>query len=216
MATETGVEIQSTDIPKEAQVSSTYSFKRDLDELVQMGDKLGEYILGDALYMPVSGGFFRGSSTPQLTTGAFLLRRRRLSLLRDALDAAAQARLDATIAQHDEIQREWRLHYEKKLGQEVNSRLKMMVAFFRECSESPRDCAAAYPVEAMRRTIVQEIMLAMDEFAYDTRELSPKIQHCDAGLRRHLKAGEFIWSAKLELVYPRAIFWWLYARPQAG
>ena len=54
-------------------MSSNYSLKRDLEELAQMGDKLHEYILGDALYMPVSGGFFRGSSTPQLTTGAFLL-----------------------------------------------------------------------------------------------------------------------------------------------
>ncbi len=197
-------------------MSSNYTIKRDLEELVQMGDKLREYILSDALYMPVSGGFFRGGGTPQLTTGAFLLRRRRLSLLRDALDAAAQARLDATIAQHDGIQREWTLHYEKKLQQEVNSRLKMMVAFFRECSESPRDCAAAYPVEAMRRTIVQEIMLAMDEFAYDRRELLPKIQHCDAGLRRYLRPSAFIWAPQLEPVYPRAIFWWLYAGPEAG
>ena len=45
-------------------MSSNFSLKRDLEELAQMGDKLHEYILGDALYMPVSGGFFRGSSTP--------------------------------------------------------------------------------------------------------------------------------------------------------
>ena len=196
-------------------MSFNYSLKRDLEELAQMGDKLHEYILGDALYMPVSGGFFRSSSTPQLTTGAFLLRRR-LSQLRDELDAAAQAQLDATLAQHDDIQREWRMHYEKKLQQEVDSRLKTMVAFFRECSESPRDCAAAYPVEAMRRTIVQEIMLAMDEFGYDKRELLPKVPHCDSGLRRYFRSGEFIWSSPLEPVYPREIFWWLYGTPAAN
>ncbi len=214
MATETGVEIQSILIAKEVRVSSNYSFKRDLNELVQMGDKLGEYILGDALYMPVSGGFFRAGGTPQLTTGAFLLRRRRLTLLRDELDARQRALLDATLKQHDDTQHEWTLHYEKKLQQEVNSRLKMMVAFFRECSESPRDCAAAYPVEAMRRTIVQEIMLAMDEFDYDQREFSPKVQHCDAGLRRYLRSSAFIWAPQLEPIYPRAIFWWLYAGPE--
>ena len=196
-------------------MSSNYSLKRDLQELAQMGDKLHEYILGDALYMPVSGGFFRGSSTPQLTTGAFLLRRRRLSQLRDELDAAAQAQLDATLAQHDDIQREWRMHYEKKLQQEVDSRLKMMVAFFRECSESPRDCAAAYPVEAMRRTIVQEILLAMDEFDFDKSEFFPKVRHCDSGLRRYFRSGEFIWSSQLEPVYPREVFWWLYGAPTA-
>lgn len=197
-------------------MSLNYSLKRDLEELVQMGDKLQEYILSDALYMPVSGGFFGSSSTPQLTTGAFLLRRRRLSLLRDDLDARQRSLLDATLKQHDDTQREWRLHYEKKLQQEVNSRLQMMAAFFRECSESPRDCAAAYPVEAMRRTIVQEIVLAMDEFDYDKRELLSKLGHCDAGLRRYLQLSAFIWAPQLELVYPRAIFWWLYAGPEAG
>ena len=196
-------------------MSSNYSLKRDLEELAQMGDKLHEYILGDALYMPIRGGFFRGSSTPQLTIGAFLLRRRRLSQLRDELNAAAQAQLDATLAQHDNIQREWRMHYEKKLQQEVDSRLKMMVAFFRECSESPRDCAAAYPVEAMRRTIVQEILLAMDGFGYDRRELLPNVRHCDSGLRRYFRSDEFIWSSQLEPVYPREIFWWLYGAPVA-
>ncbi|MCY4021254.1 MAG: hypothetical protein OXG39_17745 [Chloroflexi bacterium] len=197
-------------------MSSNYAIKRDLEELVQMSDKLHEYMLSDALYMPVSGGFFRGSSTPQLTTGAFLLRRRRLSRLRESLDAGQRALLDATLKQHDDMQREWRLHYEKKLQQEVNSRLKMMVAFFRECSESPRDCAAAYPVEAMRRTIVQEILLAMDEFDYDKSELLPKVQHCDAGLRQYLRPSAFIWAPLLEPLYPRAIFWWLFARPEAG
>ena len=197
-------------------MSSKYSPKRDLEEFAQMGDKLGEYILADALYMPVSGGFFRGSSTPQLTTGAFLLRRRRLSLLRSGLDTAGQARLDQTIAHHDEIQREWRLHYEKKLARETQSRLKLMFAFLRDCSESPRDCAAAYPVEAIRRTIVQEILLAMDEFDYDKVELMPKVGHCDAGLRRFLRPSEFIWSPQLESVYARESFWWLYAMPEEG
>lgn len=198
------------------EMSSNYSIKSDLAELAQMSDKLREYILGAALYMPVSGGYVRGGGTPQLTIGAFLLRRRRLSLLQDELDAKQRGLLDATLKQHDDIQREWRLHYEQKLEQEVHSRLKLMLAFFRECSESPRDCAAAYPVEAMRRTIVQEIMLAMDEFDYDQRELSPKVQHCDAGLRRYLRPTVFIWSPLLEPVYPRAIFWWLYARPEAN
>ena len=197
-------------------MSAKYSAKRDLDELAQMGDKLQEYVLGDALYMPVGGGFFRGSSTPQLTTGAFLLRRRRLSLLKQKLHAAQKAQLEATLAQHDDIQREWRLHYEKKLGREAHSRLKLMAAFFRDCAESPRDCAAAYPVEAMRRTIVQEILLAMDEFDFDKVELTPKVQQSDTALRRYLRRCEFIWSPRLEPCYPREGFWWLYAMPDAG
>ena len=108
------------------------------------------------------------------------------------------------------------MHYEKKLMREAQSRLKLMVAFFRDCSESPRDCAAAYPVEATRRTIVQEILLAMDEFAYVKSELLPKVKHADHALRRYLRMGEFIWAPQLEAVYARCNFWWLYGRPDAG
>ena len=197
-------------------MSSNYSMERDLSELLEMCDKLREYLLGHALYMPIGGGFFRASSTPQLTTGAFLLRRRRLLLLRNDLNQAQQAQLDGALREHDILQREWRLHYEKKLQREIDSRLKMMLAFFRECAESPRECAAAYPVEAMRRTLTQEILLAMDEFAYDSSEAATKVRRTDHALRRYVQAGEFIWSPALEPLYPRETFWWLYGSPAAG
>ncbi len=199
----------------EALVSAKYSLKRDLEELAQMSGRLREYLLGDALYMPVGGGFLRGGGAPQLTIGAILLRRRRITLLRAALEAAGQAKLDAVIAQLDDAQREWTLHYEKKLRQEAGSRLTLLHGFIRDCGERPCDCAAAYPVEAMRRSIMQEILLALDEFAYDQSDILPKLEHCDAGLRVLLKRCDFIWSAELQPVYPRATFWWLYGKPAA-
>ena len=175
-------------------MSSRYSLARDLDEFERMVERLGDYLLGDAMYLPVGGGFFRGASTPQLTLGALLLRRRRLSHLRAKLKRADGFRLDDALARHDKLQREWTLHYEKKLQREVPMRLKVMAGFFRECSENPRDCAGAYPIEALRRTIVQEILISMDEFGYDKREVAAAIRPADQALRRILRAGEFIWS----------------------
>ena len=151
-----------------------------------------------------------------MTIGALLLRRRRLSQLRAKLKRRDGFRLDAALAQHDELQREWRLHYEKKLKREVPSRLKVMAGFFRECSENPRDCAGAYPVEALRRTIVQEILTAMGEFGYEKSDMAASVRPADQALRRILHAGDFIWSPQLEAVYARASFWWLYASPDAG
>lgn len=194
-------------------MSSRYSLARDLDELEQMVERLGDYLLGDAMYLSIGGGFFRGSSTPQMTIGALLLRRRRLSHLRAKLKRADGIRLDAALAQHADLQREWTLHYEKKLRREVPMRLKVMAGFFRECSENPRDCGGAYPVEALRRTIVQEILLALDEFGYEKRDAAAAPRPADQALRRLLHAGEFIWAPPLEAVYPRATFWWLYGRP---
>ena len=178
-----------------------------------MVERLGDYLLGDAMYLPVGGGFFRGSSTPQMTIGALLLRRRRLTWLRAKLKRADGIRLDAALAQHEDLQREWTLHYEQKLQREVPIRLKGMAGFFRECSENPRDCSGAYPVEAQRRTIVQEILFAMTEFGYDKRKFTTAVRPADQALRRLLHVGEFIWSPLLEAVYPKAAFWWLYGSP---
>lgn len=197
-------------------MSSRYALERDLDEFEQMVERLGDYLLGDAMYLPVGGGFFRGSSTPQMTVGALLLRRRRLTHLRARLKRKNGLRLDNALAQHDNLQREWTLHYEKKLQREVPMRLKVMAGFSRECSENPRDCAGAYPIEALRRTIVQEILMAMDEFGYDKRDARAALRPADQALRRLLQAGDFIWSPILEEVYPKAVFWWLYGSPEAG
>ena len=197
-------------------MSSCYSLARDLDEFEQMVERLEDYLLGDAMYLPLGGGFFRGSSTPQMTLGALLLRRRRLRHLRAKLKRADAVRLDAALAQHGRLQQEWTLHYDKKLRQEVPLRLRVMAGFFRECSENPRDCASAYPVEALRRSIIQEIMLAMAEFGYDKGDLSAAVRPADQALRRILRAGEFIWSPVLEEVYPRTMFWWLYGSPDSS
>jgi len=195
-------------------MSSRYSLKRDLDELERMVVRLSDYLLGNEMYLSIGGGAFRGLSAPQLTIGALLLRRRRLSHLRAKLKRAHGHRLDAALAQHGDLQREWTLHYEKKLQREVPMRLKVMAGFFRECSENPRDCGGAYPVEALRRTIVQEILLALDEFGYEKRDAAVALRPADQALRRLLHAGDFIWSPPLEAVYPRAVFWWLYGKPE--
>ena len=195
-------------------MSTKFDLERDLTQLERMTENLTDYLLGAALYMPV-GGYFRASTMPQLTLGALLLRRRRLLELRSSLKRSQAARLDAALRLHDTAQADWTVHYEKKLKQEAPARLKLMRAFFADCRESPRDCAAAYPVEALRRTLVQEILLATDEFGYDGGELAAPVQQTDLALRRFLHAGDFIWSPRLEPVYPRDGFWWLYGSPAA-
>ena len=42
-------------------MSARYSRERDVDELEQMVERLGDYLLGDAMYLPIGGGSFRGS-----------------------------------------------------------------------------------------------------------------------------------------------------------
>ena len=94
-------------------------------------------------------------------------------------------------------------------------RLKLMASFFRECADNPRDCVGAYPIEALRRAIVGEILMAMAEYDYERREAAAAAQYADRSLRQLLHACDFIWSPMLEPVYPRETFWWLYGSPAA-
>ncbi len=194
-------------------MSRELSLQRDLAELEHMVERLADYVLGDRLYLPLAAGYSRRSTAPQLTIGALLLRRRRLLRLRPSLNPKQQGRLDSALARHDAVQSEWTLHYENKLKQEVPARLTQMRGFFRDCQENPTGCAAAYPAEALRRTIAQEILLAMDEFDYDKGELMSGIERTDIALRRLLYADAFLWSVTLKPVYPPSVFWWLYSRP---
>ncbi len=194
-------------------MSRDYSLARDLAELEQMTERLGDYVLGDKLYLPLSAAYSRRSRLPQLSAGALLLRRRRLMRLRWSLSDSQQSRLSKALRRHDVVQREWTLHYENKLKGEAPARLKQMRAFFRDCQENPSGCASAYPPEALRRTMAAEILLAMDAFGYDKRELLPGVEQTDLALRRLLHAGEFIWSPLLAPAYPRDDFWWLYGSP---
>lgn len=193
-----------------------FSIEQDLKEIAKMGDALEKYIPSDELYMSVGGGFFSASSMPQLTTGAFLLRSRRLSHFRDDMTGVQQATLDKAIAQHDAVRKEWGVHYEKKVIREGLSRLKSMNEFFRECRDSMKLCANAYPTEALRRTIVQELLIAMDDYGYDNQEVVTQSHTTDGELRRWITADEFIWDDKLQSVYSRNTFWWLYGQPDAG
>jgi hypothetical protein len=197
-------------------MSKSYAIDRDLQELAKMGDALAKYIPSDTLYMSVSGGFFSASTMPQLTIGAFLMRARRLTHLCQQLTPTQQATLDHAIAQHDDVRKEWAVHYEKKAVREGLSRLKSMTEFFRECRDSLKLCANSYGTEALRRTIVQELLIAMSDYGYDTSEIIAQTRTTDGELRRWITESGFFWDSQLQAIYPRDTFWWLYGQPDAG
>lgn len=191
-------------------MSNPYSIDRDLKELAKMSDTIGRYVLSDDLYLSVGGMF---GNFPQMTFGAVLLRIRRLNHFRSELSSVQSATLDKAIAQYDEVRSEWTVHYEKKMNSEVVSRLKSMDEFFRECQESARACQSGYPVEALRRTIVQEVIIALKADALDTHAAITACHRIDSPLRRWVIPGDFIWAESLAPVYPRDTFWWLYGQP---
>ena len=102
-----------------------YSIDNDLKEAQRMIEALEPYVYQDQLYMPISGGGIF-SPMPALTIGAVLLRLRRLDALRGPMTDNQQTTLDALLDQNRKVWNEWRVHYEKKLAEEANSRLKLL------------------------------------------------------------------------------------------
>lgn len=188
------------------------NLERDLKEAADMAAGLADYLRGDQVYGSV-GGMFGSGTQPALTIGALLLRLRRLRALSDSLTDGQRQQLTTVETQHEAIQREWSVHYEEKLLREANSRLDAMRAYFEECSQSPRQCANSYLPEALRRTIVQELVIAMDALNVASEDLNRKARDTDGKLRRYVQASDFVWAQEFVPVYPRADFWWLYMRP---
>lgn len=188
-------------------MEQTYSIERDLNEAEAMAEALTPYIYEDELYGKA------GLNMPSLTVGALLLRLRRLSLLQSTMTAAQQGKLMNVEARHTAVRHEWRQHYEKKLTWEAESRLKAMQPYFEECRDNPRLCASAYLPEALRRTIVQDILAALYDLNIPYTALERQAKRTDTLLHGIVQPGDFVWDAQLQAAYPAETYWWLYHRP---
>lgn len=177
-----------------------------------------ERLTGD-LY---GGAFSRQSRVkPQLALGEFLLRRRRLLHLlprQVEADAAAQsarlqAQLDKIIERQETVQREWAVHYQRKLREELAWRGRRMQAFLREQREEG-GALAGFAAEARRRTLAQELWREQSARGHeeDAQESRRMLAEIDGELRPLTSPAPFAWDASLAPVYPAEEFWWLYAK----
>lgn len=193
-------------------MSSHYNLDRDLKEAKQMADGLEAYLRGNEVYGTPASGMF-GGDAPALTVGALVMRLRRLAALTDQMSERQRQELAKAQEIHRNLQREWAVHYEQKVVKEANSRLDAIRTFFEECSDHPRNCAAIYKPEALRRTIVQELSRVMEDQKIFSAEFDKKRRETDVTLRGFVRPAAFLWSAMLQDVYPADEFWWLYHAP---
>ena len=191
---------------------ATYSIDRDLEEAKAIADHLIPYVYGDQLYGSISGMFGSGNA-PSLTIGGLLLRLHRLHALEGQMNEAQKAKLSAIDAQNESARKEWTIHYNEKLVQESNSRLKMIERYFSDCDDEPRTCANNYIPEANRRTIVEDIANALARYNEPTADLTSAMRRIDSKLRRYAQPSDFVWATALQAAYPQDEYWWLYARP---
>lgn len=193
----------------------SYDIASDLSILEKMVSSFESYLKGGELYGNIGGGFLTGGTSPQLTVGAVVMRLRRLDVLSDELTDEQRSKLADLQARHMEIRNDVAERYLAKVEREANSRLDAMRHFFEECRENRANCPRIYNPEVLRRTVVQELFLAMDAANIASQELDDKAKKTDLMLRSFLEEAEFVWDDKLAPAYPKGVFWWMYMSPPA-
>ena len=162
--------------------------------------ELGEYLLSNELYWPVSA---RGYDLPRMTIGSLLLAKTRLETL--------GVRIEALVAKLDAVRSKWQVAWETKAGREFRSRFGLWSNYLADYRHNPENNVDAYPHEVRYRVMLQ---LLLDELTAPPPENEGLIQ-LDSVLRTSLSPGEFIWDVDLQSGFPREVYWYLYGKLKA-
>jgi len=181
-----------------------FDLDRDLRALATMASNLTPYLYEDEMYGYLSGDL------PNLTLGGLLLRLYRLGHLENLLDADQQTMLQDSRINFEAECAKWAVHYETKLQQELHARVDAFDQFLNECGDDLPSCAANYPVQAEKRTIIEHLNDELVELEARPEEIENRLRHIDQKLRRLLVESDFISDERLEAVYPKGRFWWMY------
>lgn len=183
-----------------------YSIDLDLKEVKAMVDLLVPYIYENDLYGKIN------IDSARLTPGSILLRLRRLAAMRDQMTSSQAAQFDKINTKNEAVLKEWNVAYGKKMLREIESRLRDLQTYLGECKDDPKLCANAYNPEALRRTLIAELLAALPQDV-DSTEIKTTVKSIDSGLRRYIREAPFFWDAALQPIYPPETYWWLYGRP---
>ena len=183
----------------------------DLAVLEAFAAELEEYIVKDELYRTVRVHLPAGDQMIQMSGGDLLTRIFRLSAERDRLTPEQQVRFDAARGAAEKIIYSLRTRFHQRLQREVKARLDSLNWFLDECSSDPARCRGEYPFEIRNR---QRIDAIVGELGTDlSAELKNQISRIDERIRMIVRPGNFAWDARLEPVFPRTRFWYLYVSP---
>jgi hypothetical protein len=147
----------------------------------------------------------------QMSGGDLLTRIFRLAAERERLTPEQQARFDAARSSAEKTIYSLRTRFHQRLQREVKARLDSLNWFLDECASEPARCRGEYPFEIRNR---QRIDAILGELGTDLApELKSQLNRMDDRIRMMVKPGNFAWDQRLEPVFPRTRFWYLYVSP---
>lgn len=186
--------------------SLAFDLDRDVRILSAMASNLTPYLYEDEMY-----GYLAGD-LPRLTLGGLLMRLYRLSRLEQYLDAEQGSQVKDAQLNFEAERAAWAVHYEKKLGHELVVRQNAFDQYLKECGEDMQVCASNYPGQAEKRTMIEHLRIEAHEHDIWSEELEGRLKELDQRLRRFIVEDHFVFTdPRLQDVYAREQFWWLYS-----
>ncbi|PJF44614.1 MAG: hypothetical protein CUN55_03040 [Phototrophicales bacterium] len=186
---------------------TSYDLQGDLKIFLAMVDHLVPYVYEKELFGQISNRY------PKLTLGGVLMRRHRISALRDELAPEQSLAFEEAVQKLETLRYEWLSHYQDKLLQEFHSRINSLVYFVEDCEVSWNSCDANWPNEAEKRTLVAHVVEEAQSLNIFDTEHRAVLTKLDQKLRRFFRESAFLWDERLKAAYPFPQYWWLYGRP---
>jgi hypothetical protein len=183
----------------------------DLAVLEAFAAEVEEYIIKDELYRTVRVHLPTGDQMIQMSGGDLLTRIFRLSAERDRMTPEQQERFDAARSAAEKSIYSLRTRFHQRLQREVKARLDSLDWFLDECASEPARCRGEYPFEIRNRQRIDAILTELGTAL--SPELKNRINRVDDRIRMMVKPGSFAWDSRLEPVFPRTRFWYLYVTP---
>jgi hypothetical protein len=182
--------------------------KQDLKILEAMVASMADYLMSEVTFWSLGQPLM-----PQLTLGGYLLRERRLLLLRHLLSAEDQVRLDTAVARFKQALDDRTVRFETKAHQEMPARIRQWREHLRDIREGQYASNYATIVEGRAMLAAFIDYLGASPFQLDPT-IPQRLAALDQELRNRWQAGPFIWPDGWQPAYPEAEYWWLYGKPR--
>ncbi|MCB0107556.1 MAG: hypothetical protein KDE53_16660 [Caldilineaceae bacterium] len=183
----------------------------DLAVVRAMVEELETYLLADQLYRTITVSFADGPQNLQMTGADLLTRLRRLRGHWEQLSADEQHELTTLQTKTDAILRRWHGQFQQRLRREIKARLDSLQWFLEDCTTETQRCHIEFPFEMRNRQRIDEALAMLD--APLNEPLQQRLQAIDAQIRRLAPPAPFLWDERLQPIFPKDPYWYLYRRP---
>lgn len=184
----------------------------DLALAQAMAEELEDYLVKDDLFRQMTVRTPAGDQRPQMSGSDLLVRLHRLHGERDSLTSAQRATLDQVQASVEATIKTLRTRFLERLERDMKSRLNSLRWFIDDCRQDRKRCRSEYPYEIRNRQRIEEILKVLG--ADLGEDLVGQLRQIDERIQSMTVAGEFIWDERLQPLFPRGVYWYLYALPR--